>query len=262
MKCPKCGFNSFEFLDNCKKCGNNLMAFKRNFGISPIVFAPRQFMKAAPQEPSVETLHEEVPLEAAGIEPSGIEPEEAFTWDIPALSETATESDSKFAGFDLDFINGDKKPAEQEAAFSFDDEPVMESSDAEEAEKAAPAEEFSFYEQTLELGEEAVATGMEEEQQGESDPFGQTGIIGELMPEQLQETATESQPAGGIYDFSPESDGGEHEFVLEDFSGNVIGTNVKKIEPKKDATDFSDFDKDFESIFQTDENPDNGKTEK
>ncbi len=192
MKCPKCGFNSFEFLDNSKKCGNNLMAFKRNFGISPIVFASNQSMKAALLEPAVETLHEEVPLEAVGIEPEGIEPEgiepeEAFTWDIPTLSETGTESDSKFPGFDLDFINGDKKPAEQEAVFSFDDEPVMESSDVEEVEKAAPSEEFSFYEQTLELGEEAVTTGMEEEQQGESDPFGQTGIIGELMPEQLQE---------------------------------------------------------------------------
>ncbi|MBF8302638.1 MAG: hypothetical protein HW396_919 [Candidatus Dadabacteria bacterium] len=24
MKCPKCGFNSFEYLDACKKCGNTL----------------------------------------------------------------------------------------------------------------------------------------------------------------------------------------------------------------------------------------------
>jgi len=24
VKCPKCGFNSFEYLDSCKKCGSAL----------------------------------------------------------------------------------------------------------------------------------------------------------------------------------------------------------------------------------------------
>lgn len=29
MKCPKCGFNSFEYLDACKKCGNTLEVNQR-----------------------------------------------------------------------------------------------------------------------------------------------------------------------------------------------------------------------------------------
>ena len=43
MKCPKCGFNSFEYLDSCKKCGNDLAAFKMSLGIQPVVMPPGVF---------------------------------------------------------------------------------------------------------------------------------------------------------------------------------------------------------------------------
>ncbi len=32
MKCPKCGYVSFEYLDECKKCGKSLQAFKSEHG--------------------------------------------------------------------------------------------------------------------------------------------------------------------------------------------------------------------------------------
>jgi uncharacterized RDD family membrane protein YckC len=38
MKCPKCGFNSFDHLDSCKKCGNDLMAFKAKHGLRSLLF--------------------------------------------------------------------------------------------------------------------------------------------------------------------------------------------------------------------------------
>ena len=33
MKCPKCGYNSFEHLEACKKCGNSLAEHKAKFNL-------------------------------------------------------------------------------------------------------------------------------------------------------------------------------------------------------------------------------------
>ncbi|MFV1951942.1 MAG: hypothetical protein ACC630_08330 [Nitrospinota bacterium] len=33
MKCPKCGYVSFEYLDECRKCGRDLVKFKEDAGI-------------------------------------------------------------------------------------------------------------------------------------------------------------------------------------------------------------------------------------
>lgn len=38
MKCPKCGYNSFDYLDSCKKCGKDLVEFKQRFGIKSVLF--------------------------------------------------------------------------------------------------------------------------------------------------------------------------------------------------------------------------------
>ena len=37
MKCPKCGYNSFDYLDSCKKCGKDLVEFKQRFGIKSVL---------------------------------------------------------------------------------------------------------------------------------------------------------------------------------------------------------------------------------
>lgn len=37
MKCPACGYNSFEFLDNCKRCGHDLVQLKTDFNIQPVL---------------------------------------------------------------------------------------------------------------------------------------------------------------------------------------------------------------------------------
>jgi hypothetical protein len=37
MKCPKCGFNSFEYYDSCKKCSNDLIAFKQIYSVTSLV---------------------------------------------------------------------------------------------------------------------------------------------------------------------------------------------------------------------------------
>jgi len=37
MKCPKCGYNSFEYNDICTKCSNDLASYKEKIGIQAIV---------------------------------------------------------------------------------------------------------------------------------------------------------------------------------------------------------------------------------
>lgn len=38
MRCPKCGYNSFDHLDSCKKCGKDLVEFKQSYGIKSVLF--------------------------------------------------------------------------------------------------------------------------------------------------------------------------------------------------------------------------------
>jgi hypothetical protein len=38
MKCPKCGYNSFEYYDSCKKCSSDLTGYKLTYSITPMLF--------------------------------------------------------------------------------------------------------------------------------------------------------------------------------------------------------------------------------
>jgi len=37
MKCPKCGYNSFEYYDTCKKCSSDLSGYKQTYSITSMV---------------------------------------------------------------------------------------------------------------------------------------------------------------------------------------------------------------------------------
>ena len=47
MKCPKCGYNSFDHLDNCKKCDTDLTGHKEKFQLHGF-YSPGQTAPAAP----------------------------------------------------------------------------------------------------------------------------------------------------------------------------------------------------------------------
>jgi len=61
MKCPKCGFTSFDFLENCKKCGVELQDHKSRFGLRSLIFpglsssAPATGSAPPPTEQAAET---------------------------------------------------------------------------------------------------------------------------------------------------------------------------------------------------------------
>ncbi len=100
MKCPKCNFASFEYLNTCKKCGNDLSVHKTELGID------------FPQYSSVglmATLRREASPQAAMAETATMVEEPL---DAAQLSETSTtEKLSGTAGFeaaiasDTDFTN-------------------------------------------------------------------------------------------------------------------------------------------------------------
>jgi len=39
MKCPKCNYTSFDYLDTCKKCGKDLSEHKEKFNLRSLLFA-------------------------------------------------------------------------------------------------------------------------------------------------------------------------------------------------------------------------------
>jgi len=52
MKCPKCGYNSFDYLDSCKKCNKDLTEHRARFNIQSILLSemPSETVVAAPEE--------------------------------------------------------------------------------------------------------------------------------------------------------------------------------------------------------------------
>ena len=97
MKCPKCGFNSFEYLDNCKKCNNDLTAFKQSLGIQSIVLPT--------------TLTTPIPV-AEQTDDTAAAVDEGFSWDSNAAAAGETPA----------FANETAPaPAATDAEFSFED---------------------------------------------------------------------------------------------------------------------------------------------
>ncbi len=109
MKCPKCGYTSFEFHDSCTKCSSDLTGFKTTYGLKSIVL-PQQARTTM-----AESLSDEKPGQAA--DPVEV-PSDMFSFDLP--DEPATTRPA---------------PPLQDDPFRFDDDPV-----------AAPASggDFSF----------------------------------------------------------------------------------------------------------------------
>jgi len=59
MKCPKCGFNSFEYYDSCKKCSADLKGYKQTYSISSLVLPQEARAALAEEFRSNESLAEE-----------------------------------------------------------------------------------------------------------------------------------------------------------------------------------------------------------
>lgn len=86
MKCPKCGYVSFDFLDICKKCGHDLVEIKARYNI----FAFRPAFIYASEEEEAEAIS--APRGVAGIEAAGEEMLAQETYEEATAEEAGVES--------------------------------------------------------------------------------------------------------------------------------------------------------------------------
>ena len=89
MKCPKCGFNSFEYYDSCKKCAHDLTSYKATYGIKPIV------LPAEVRASMAEELLAHSALGAPQAEASDA-PMDMFSFDVPNAAPAAPVNDDPF----------------------------------------------------------------------------------------------------------------------------------------------------------------------
>jgi hypothetical protein len=126
MKCPKCGYNSFEGYDVCIKCSRDLTTHKATYGLKPIVLQmeTRVAMAAA--------LAAETVSAAAAVPP----PEQTvdmFSFDLPDEEPAAT---AKEEAVKEDFFSFGEKttappPSELFNAFSFDNDQAADKNKSE-----------------------------------------------------------------------------------------------------------------------------------
>ena len=137
MKCPKCGYNSFEIHDTCKKCANDLTGYKNTHGLKSVVL-PQEVRVEMAEKLLAETAHD-APSAAAEI------PTDMFSFDIPdngpAAAGSSAPQDDPFS-----FDDQPASPALGGGEFSFSDDQKIAQAKAEEAafadllESSSPAE--------------------------------------------------------------------------------------------------------------------------
>ena len=140
MKCPKCGYNSFDYLETCKKCGGDLTEHKTRFGLRSLFFPPQEPQGTAETPPSaVSTVAplfaEELPFDFDGpgapLEESAEEESEPFP-EAPAEKDVAAPEslDATFEEWPL-FREDEEEAVMEEASAAADEapEPVSEPSE-------------------------------------------------------------------------------------------------------------------------------------
>jgi hypothetical protein len=76
MKCPKCGYNSFEYYDSCKKCSNDLTGYKLTYSITSMLLPQEAKEKLAAELRSAESLTDHT----SGITETH---DDIFSFDLP-----------------------------------------------------------------------------------------------------------------------------------------------------------------------------------
>jgi predicted nucleic acid-binding Zn-ribbon protein len=100
MKCPKCGYNSFEYHSICKRCSADFGAYKQTHNITSIVLPPEARAKKAEEFRSASSADEH-PVESVETE------EEMFSFDLPG---NAAPSPSPAVSQSYDPFNFDDDP--------------------------------------------------------------------------------------------------------------------------------------------------------
>lgn len=129
MKCPKCGYTSFDYLDSCKKCGTDLSNARAMLGV--IAISPDEMALATPSgSPPEEELS---PLAEFENEFQSTSFEEET---LPSIDEEEVSFDDSMSSFVEPTSYGPASALAPEEDLSTDDFLAMASPDA--APKAPP----------------------------------------------------------------------------------------------------------------------------
>lgn len=196
MRCPKCGYNSFDHLDSCKKCGKDLAEHKARFNIQSILLSemPAEAMASVAEEAVAAAVAPEMTIDDfAGSEAAETDIDD-FGFDFMGDSE-----DDENLAFDELF---EEVPAEDEVEEALEapdmetaepaaevepeaDEPIpLDQELTAEARSTEPAAEFSFdasedtadtFEEPADVSEESPAEfGFDTEDDPDADIFAET----------------------------------------------------------------------------------------
>jgi predicted nucleic acid-binding Zn-ribbon protein len=238
MKCPKCGYNSFEFLNNCKKCGAEFVSFKRTHRISPVVLTPSM-------APDVRPAHEEAAIPPPPVPDSVAESHgDEFSWDSSAESNISDQEENPYSGFDLGFQDSVDDVTQDKAftGFSFSGEPAGPHHEEVSAAEGEGLEEFSFEEAP---GEASETSPMEIKVEAPESAIERYERLLDLdSPEVTEDTGKAA---------SGEFDADDFSFAPEPVVEDIFQLKEEPVTPpateKKAQPNLSDFDKEFEQIF-------------
>ncbi|MEA3363522.1 MAG: RDD family protein [Thermodesulfobacteriota bacterium] len=126
MRCPKCGYNSFDHLDSCKKCGKDLVEFKQNFGIKSVLFPGQMSSGGGVEDAELENMSADAAVAAV----TGVAAATATAAAVNAAGDGSTAAGADGDDFGFDFM-GDSS---EDDDLSFDElfEEAPEDEDIEE----------------------------------------------------------------------------------------------------------------------------------
>lgn len=209
MKCPKCGYNSFEYHDSCTKCSHDLEGYKESHGLKAIV------LPLAARAAMAESLKDESITAGPAVgETTATAAPDMFSFDLPEEEAAAPPAAAAVEQDPFSFIT---EPASEQPQ-SFGDFP----SDAGEKSAQAKAEEEAFA--SLLESNTADAFG---------DVFGETPATPSTAASEPSGAAAESPGEFDLENFSwddtPVATGGESpKSVEDDFDSLFGGTDETK----------------------------------
>jgi len=123
MKCPKCGYNSFEIHDTCKKCANDLTGYKNTHGLRSVV------LPLVARTDMAEKLMNQASQDIHAVAADA--PSDMFSFDIP-VSDPVTIGNSSPQDDPFNFDDQPASPSQGGGEFSFDDDQKSAQARAEE----------------------------------------------------------------------------------------------------------------------------------
>ncbi|MBT8346632.1 MAG: hypothetical protein KJO28_10025 [Desulfofustis sp.] len=182
MRCPKCGYISFDNVDKCLKCRKNIADVSSQFQGSVLNVATPVFLKLVPDEEEVGEM--EIPQEEVEIE----------------------EEDLELSDPDLDILLDEEEGGTTEVQLEMEDEGLETSALGQLNDNLSEIESFSEEgteeEAALELGEldememEQAFSDEEPEETPNLKMPDELSDISDLSPPEKEETVSEAPPEG------------------------------------------------------------------